>query len=324
MSDTYYLVVTDVGLSLIETAYNNGTQVNITQMGLGDSNGAYVAPDVTFTELVNEFGREDIHESISGEGLIDVIVYVGAAHAGKTVREFGLYDDAGNLIVYGAYPDSLVPDETTSEYIQLEIEARVYVTNASSVNVTVNPYIPYATETTAGVVIISNKYDGDSETVVVTEKALKDGLATRYGPDNPPPLVLNRLYPDDLSVSILSLVGTNDRVEWILPERAAGAKFALLRTKVTVTEPTNILLRVYAHNTESGGATTPNSHAYVEYVASDMVTLFGVYQTFMIPITSDDGVTAKRLSFGVSTYGPTGQGNDAVTQLDVEIDDLWN
>ncbi len=319
MSDTYYLVVTDVGLDLIETAYNNGTQVNITQMGLGDSNGAYVAPDVTFTELVNEFGREDIHESISGEGLIDVIVYVGAAHAGKTVREFGLYDDAGNLIVYGAYPDSLVPDETTSEYIQLEIEARVYLTNASSVNVTVNPYIPYATETTAGIVIISNKYDGDSETKVVTEKALSDGLATRYGPDNPSPLIAKRLYPEQLSIDLLPYVGTSDRAEWILPESAQGAKFATARIELDADEAIGIDMIVYCHDTASGGESSPASKANIQAAIVPNSIMSGLY-TCVIPITAQDGNTAKRISIYAGYRGvPV-----APVTYKMEIDIIWS
>lgn len=160
----YYNVVTDVGLALIEDAYNNGTKVNITQMALGDSNGGYVAPDKTFTSLVNEFGREDIHESNHAEYLIYVYVYVSAERAGNTVREFGLYDDLGNLIVYGAYPESLIPDEISSDYIQLEIEVRVDLVNAESVTVTVNPLYPQAKETEAGIAKIINATDVDAGT----------------------------------------------------------------------------------------------------------------------------------------------------------------
>lgn len=165
MADSkYFNVVTDLGLSLIEDAYNNGTKVNITQMALGDSNGGYVTPDKTFTSLVNEFGREDIHESNHAEYLIYVYVYVSAEHAGNTVREFGLYDDLGNLIVYGAYPESLIPDEASSDYIQLEIEVRVDLVNAESVIVTVNPLYPQATETEAGIAKIINAADVDAGT----------------------------------------------------------------------------------------------------------------------------------------------------------------
>ena len=165
MADSkYFNVVTDLGLSLIEDAYNNGTKVNITQMALGDSGGSYVTPDSSMTALTGEFGREDIHESNHAEYLIYVYVYVSAEHAGNTVREFGLYDDLGNLIVYGAYPESLIPDEASSDYIQLEIEVRVDLVNAESVIVTVNPLYPQATETEAGIAKIINEADVDAGT----------------------------------------------------------------------------------------------------------------------------------------------------------------
>ncbi|HGF5064031.1 TPA: phage tail protein [Vibrio parahaemolyticus] len=149
----YYLVVTDLGKTLIDEAYNNSTKVNIIEMALGDSGGSYVKPDSSFTQLVSEFGREDIHDDLGGnDGLIHVISKVTAKNAGQTVREFGLYDDLGNMIVYGAYPESLVPEVDSAEFIQLEIEAMVYLDNASAVTISVNPIYQYASEDEAGII----------------------------------------------------------------------------------------------------------------------------------------------------------------------------
>ncbi|WP_431786133.1 phage tail protein [Vibrio harveyi] len=156
MADTqYYLVVTDIGKTLIDEAYNNSTKVNIIEMALGDSSGSYVKPDSSFTQLVSEFGREDIHDDLGGiDGLIHVISKVTAKNAGQTVREFGLYDDLGNMIAYGAYPESLVPEVDSAEFIQLEIEAMVYLDNASAVTISVNPIYQYASEDEAGIIKI--------------------------------------------------------------------------------------------------------------------------------------------------------------------------
>ncbi|MFA0630280.1 phage tail protein, partial [Vibrio sp. 10N.222.49.A3] len=178
----YYMVVTDLGLSLIEDAYNSGTKVNLVAMALGDSNGIYVQPDTSFTSLVNEFGRVDIHEGNSDEYLINVISYVGLPHAGETVREFGLYDDNDNLIAYGAYPESLVPDVDSSEYIQIEIEARIDLTNASAVTITVNPIYAYATEDEAGIAKIIKEEDVSDDTedtkILTIKKLLKRTAST--------------------------------------------------------------------------------------------------------------------------------------------------
>lgn len=163
MAENYSAVVTELGASLIEDAYNNSTIVNITQMAIGDSNGAYVEPNPAFTSLVNELGREDIHESSTVGHLIHVYVYVTSKFAGDTVREFGLYDDANNLVVYAAYPESLVPDAASGEYIQLEIECIVDLESAEVVNIVVNPIYPHATELEAGIAKIVSETDVDND-----------------------------------------------------------------------------------------------------------------------------------------------------------------
>ncbi len=163
MAETYSAVVTNLGTSLIEDAYNNSSIVNITQMAIGDSNGAYVEPNPAFTSLVNELGREDIHESSTVGHLIHVYVYVTSKFAGETIREFGLYDDANNLVVYAAYPESLVPDAASGEYIQLEIECIVDFENAEVVNIVVNPIYPHATELEAGIAKIVSEADVDND-----------------------------------------------------------------------------------------------------------------------------------------------------------------
>lgn len=176
MADTqYYLVVTDLGKTLIDEAYNSSTKVNIIEMALGDSGGSYVKPDSSFTQLVSEFGREDIHDDLGGnDGLIHVISKVTAKNAGQTVREFGLYDDLGNMIVYGAYPESLVPEVDSAEFIQLEIEAMVYLDNASAVTISVNPIYQYASELEAGIIKLIDELEvlEDDESNADDSKAL--------------------------------------------------------------------------------------------------------------------------------------------------------
>ncbi len=182
MAETYSAVVTNLGTSLIEDAYNNSSIVNITQMAIGDSNGVYVEPNPVFTSLVNELGREDIHESSTVGHLIHVYVYVTSKFAGNTIREFGLYDDANNLVVYAAYPESLVPDAASGEYIQLEIECIVDFENAEVVNIVVNPIYPHATELEAGIAKIVSEADVDNDEedskLLTIKKLLKRAATT--------------------------------------------------------------------------------------------------------------------------------------------------
>ncbi|EOG1475771.1 tail fiber protein [Vibrio parahaemolyticus] len=168
----YFSYVTDVGISKIETAYNAGETINLIEMAIGDSNGAYVEPNSAFTELVNEFARVAINDASTEGHLIHVISYIKptAETAEKTLREYGIYDDEGDMIIYGAYPESLIPSLDSAEYLQLEVENITELENADVVNVTVSPIVPYATETEAGIAKIIN--DDDVEAGVDDSKIL--------------------------------------------------------------------------------------------------------------------------------------------------------
>ncbi|EGU31581.1 Phage-related tail fibre protein-like protein [Vibrio ichthyoenteri ATCC 700023] len=136
----HYAVVTELGKQLLRDAYAQHRSLNLTQMSLGDSNGAYVTPDVRFDSLVNELGQEALHEGTVHEHFIHAIVYVNRSRfAGKHIREFGLRDEDGNLIVYAAYPETLVSDEATSQFIQLEIECMIELENTEMVSLTITP-----------------------------------------------------------------------------------------------------------------------------------------------------------------------------------------
>ncbi|WP_341495768.1 phage tail protein [Photobacterium damselae subsp. damselae] len=151
-SNDYYAIVTTKGQDLINKAYNEGKVVNLVDMAIGDSNGSYVAPDPSFTALAHEFGRQPLEAGEVYDAAISAAITVKPDYAGNTVREFGLYDDAGNLIIYGSYPESLIIDNSGSSYMQLKITVNMYIVNASAVNIIVNPTIPYATEEEPGIV----------------------------------------------------------------------------------------------------------------------------------------------------------------------------
>ncbi len=172
MSNNYASYVTDVGIKKIEAAYNAGETINLIEMAIGDSNGAYVEPNSAFTELVNEFARVAINDASTDGHLIHVISYIKptAETAERTLREYGIYDDEGDMIIYGAYPESLIPSLDSAEYLQLEVENITELENADVVNVTVSPIVPYATETEAGIAKIIN--DDDVEAGVDDSKIL--------------------------------------------------------------------------------------------------------------------------------------------------------
>lgn len=170
-------VLTDVGIAKLDAAYQAGTKVTIAEMALGDSNLEYVVPDPTFTQLVNEFGRQPINEGNTSDTWINAIVYVDSTQfAGKSILEFGLYDDEGDLIVYSSYTPSVIPS-VGQDYIQLEIECSVDLYNASAVTIEVTPIYPQATELERGIAKVATDEDvaaGVDDEKIVTAKKLKE------------------------------------------------------------------------------------------------------------------------------------------------------
>ncbi|ENM3984355.1 phage tail protein, partial [Vibrio cholerae] len=176
-------VVTDIGKAKLDAAYQAGEKVIISQMALGNSNLAYVVPDPAFTELVNEFGRQDINEGNTTDSWINALVYVDSQQfAGESILEFGLYDTDGDLIVYSSYTPSVVP-AVGQDYIQLEIECSVDLYNASAVTIEVTPIYPQATELERGIAKVATEADiaaGIDDEKIVTPKKL--ATIAQFGP----------------------------------------------------------------------------------------------------------------------------------------------
>ncbi|EJB8454873.1 phage tail protein [Vibrio parahaemolyticus] len=278
----YFSYVTNIGINKIEAAYNAGETINLIEMAIGDSNGAYVEPDASFTNLVNEFARVALNDASTDGHLIHVISYIKptAETAEKTLREYGIYDDEGDMIIYGAYPESLIPSLDSAEYLQLEVENITELENADVVNVTVSPIVPYATEAEAGiakivkeedvevgtddtkiltifkmlkrtastiragVVQLSNKTDGTSETLAATEKAVgeamakadaaQDALDDFKAEDNPFP---QYLHNDEHATQAQAEEGISEGV-WMSPLRTRQSFTAWLSQLVNGTSQT--------------------------------------------------------------------------------------
>ncbi|WP_417883027.1 phage tail protein [Vibrio rumoiensis] len=180
-------VLTNMGIAKLDAAYQAGTKITIAEMAFGNSNLEYVVPDPAFTQLVNEFGRQPINEGNTSDTWINAIVYVDSTQfAGKSILEFGLYDDEGDLIVYSSYTPSVIPS-VGQDYIQLEIECSVDLYNASAVTIEVTPIYPQATELERGIAKIATNEDiaagVDDEKIVTAKKLAKFVQGAPYNPN---------------------------------------------------------------------------------------------------------------------------------------------
>ncbi len=329
----YYLVVTDLGKTLIDDAYNNSTKVNIIEMALGDSGGSYVKPDSSITQLVSEFGREDIHDDLGGnDGLIHVISKVTAKNAGQTVREFGLYDDLGNMIVYGAYPESLVPDAAEAEYIQLEIEAMVYLDNASAVTISVNPIYQYASELEAGIIKLIDELEvlEEDESNADDSKSLTlFKLLKRKATNNMRGLMRFATGTESVSETLNSAAVTPAQIFSQTPDRTKHLSTTDLNTLNSIDK---CGFYYQTKNADTAGNNYPTAHAGC-LVVTRTSTPDSVVQVYM---RYNDAITFKRAYQGGSwtswsSYYDTGPNKPTADDLAViskfvktVVGDDWN
>lgn len=243
LSDTqdpsiYYAIVTQLGIEKINTAYNNEETVTLVNMAVGGSNGAYVEPLDTFTQLTEEFDgdRVPLIDGTTSDAAFSVIGYVSnPAWAGRVVREFGLYDSDGDLIVYGAYPPSTLPSAASAEYIQLEIYCDIHIENASAVTIEVTPIIAHATTTEFGTSRIATEdevLEGTNNESFVTPVTLKNAI---------PKFGIIDLLGDDKIDSDLTIGTSTDHIE--IPSIAWGLNF--LTYTLTAETDQIVLIDIY-------------------------------------------------------------------------------
>ena len=144
----YKTLVTDIGHAKIANAVLNGKKVNITTAVIGDGDGAYYMPAPDMTKIKNEVWRGEIaNKAINpkSKNMFDIKVILDGNVGGFTVREVGLLDEKGDLIVIANTPPVPKVVLTDGALVPLVIMLHVAFTNSAAVEFTVNPNLDAAT-----------------------------------------------------------------------------------------------------------------------------------------------------------------------------------
>lgn len=145
MANKYYTLVTDVGRAKMANAQVVGGKVSFSKIALGS---AKTKPNETMTELGKEEWRGNISSVSIAEDNPQWIVIesvVPATVGGFTINEVGLYDEEGDLIVIGNYPETYKPKGDEGTIKDLAIRLIIEVTNAENVDIKVDPSVVIAT-----------------------------------------------------------------------------------------------------------------------------------------------------------------------------------
>ncbi len=140
----YGTIITNIGLAKITNAQVTHDTVDLLHIALGDGNGAYYVPSQSQTALKNELWRgviADMKVDENNPNRISISAYISSSEGGFTIREIGLFDTENNLIALSLYPEQYKPQlsEGVSEDVLIHFE--IETSNASVVNLAVDPTI---------------------------------------------------------------------------------------------------------------------------------------------------------------------------------------
>ncbi|HFW6169037.1 TPA: phage tail protein [Salmonella enterica subsp. enterica serovar Saintpaul] len=201
MDNEFYTLLTDRGMAKIASALADKKQIHLQKMAVGDGGGQYYEPTASQTNLRHEVWRGEMNTltvAPNNPNWLIAELVLPEDVGGWYVREVGVFDDEGELIAIGKFPESYKPLLPGGCGKQVCIRLIMEVSNTTAVTLTVDPSIvlatrdyvdarldehehstnhPDATLTQKGFTQLSNATDSDDETKAATPKAVKATMA---------------------------------------------------------------------------------------------------------------------------------------------------
>ena len=145
----YEAVVTDLGNQLMMDAIANGRKVAITEFAVGDGAGEYYKPSTEMTALKSEKWRGPINScEVSSEApnVLEVSAICPGDAGGFTIREMGVFDEAGNMIAICNCPATPKVPITDGVVNEMRLELEIALVNGDAIELVVDPNIVTATK----------------------------------------------------------------------------------------------------------------------------------------------------------------------------------
>lgn len=148
METKYYAVLTNVGAAKLANATALGAQVEITQMAVGDGNGALPTPNPAQTALVHELRRAPLNSlSIDPNNANQIIAeqVIPEDVGGWWIREIGLFDKDGDMIAIANCAETYKPQlQEGSGRVQV-VRMILIVSSTAAVTLKIDPSVVLAT-----------------------------------------------------------------------------------------------------------------------------------------------------------------------------------
>lgn len=148
MATKYYAVLTNVGAAKLANATALGSQVEITQMAVGDGNGVLPTPNPAQTALVHELRRKPLNSlSIDPNNANQIIAeqVIPEDEGGWWIREIGLFDKDGDMIAVANCAETYKPQlQEGSGRVQV-VRMILIVSSTAAVTLKIDPSVVLAT-----------------------------------------------------------------------------------------------------------------------------------------------------------------------------------
>ena len=227
MTAKYFAILTSQGAAKLANATALGTKLNLTQMAVGDGNGALPTPDPAQTRLINQKRIAPLNMlNVDPENASQIIAeqIIPENEGGFWIREIGLYDDAGVLIAVANCPETYKPQLQEGSGRTQTIRMILIVSNTEAVTLKIDP----------AVVLATRKYVDDK---VIEVKAYADELMAahlaaanphnQYAPKASPALTGTPTAPTPVKTDNTTKLATTAHVKQVVADYAPLANPAL-------------------------------------------------------------------------------------------------
>ena len=147
--EQFYTILTNIGKAKVANAALLSSNVTLKTLKVGDGNGAYYNPTEDQKGLKNtvytcNVGSVSVDKDNPNWIVAETII--PGSVGGFTIREVGLFDTEGDMIAIGKYPETYKPVVANGATKDLNVRTIFEVSNAASVNLSINPSVIIATK----------------------------------------------------------------------------------------------------------------------------------------------------------------------------------
>lgn len=141
MSTKYMGVWTEKGLKKLARYATENKTISFTQLAIGDGSGSIPEPTANVTSLVHEVWRGNLNNVANNpdnEASVLVEIVIPYNVGGFFVREWGIYDNEGDLLVYGNHAEFYKAQLAEGTGAELRELIELPITNKGVVEITVS------------------------------------------------------------------------------------------------------------------------------------------------------------------------------------------